>query len=574
MIINKKEVSKELISEYVKRIKINKFLAEILIKRNISIETADKIFNDPKSLMSDSSLLINVEKACEQIINAVNNDYEIWVFADYDADGITSGFVLSDFLSNNTTNTIFPYFPERTEEYGLGMEFCEKVVARIERENIANTLIITVDNGTSCVEEIKYLKENGIEVIVTDHHKAGNEMADCIIVNPQLDNNKIYHCLSGAGVVFKLINYICGRLGMDEEESFKYLYAVAIGTVADVMPMTIENIAICKMGIDQMNSKDCPKQIKELKKFLYINKINSRNIAWDIAPRINACGRMGNVKAAAWFFMKDSRKEILEQIREMEILNNERKTATKKIMKEVEKENYDSDKVCIFNPKDCPKGLVGIVAGRISEMNNKPAIVLVGDEELCGSARSIEGVDIQKIFKEEKTITKSGGHGMAAGMSIKKENMKEFKKSIEREVEKIIEKDEKVKESYESTEEVINIDCDLELNNINNDLYESAYSIPYGKNEFTEPIFRVKDLNLHSYSFSKSNQENVKLILEDEVKQKKTIWAWKFGNLIDEIKEYSKIDIIGEIDKDFLNKGLSTLKIIKIMDADNDGVSE
>lgn len=573
MQIKKKEVSKELINEYVKSVKINKFLAEILIKRNIDVATAGKIINNPKSLISDSSLLINVDKACNQIINAVNNNYEIWVFADYDADGITSGFIMYDFLINTTNNKIFPYFPERDEEYGMSMDFCEKIVQRAKEEGINNTLIITVDNGTSCVEQVKYLNSNGIEVIVTDHHKAGVDIAECTIVNPQLDSNKIYHCLSGAGVAFKLINYMCNKLGADEELSLKYLYAVAIGTIADVMPMTIENMALCKAGLDQMNSSDCPKQIKELKKCLRLFRVNSKNIAWEIAPRINACGRMGNVNAAALFFMKDSKKEIIEQIEEMDKLNKERKKLTDKMMKEVDKQNFEKDKVCIFNPSDCPKGLIGIIAGKISEKNNKPAIVLAGDgEDLVGSARSIEGIDIQKIFKEESILEKSGGHSMAAGMAIKKENIEEFKKSIEKTIGEIIEKDESVKKKYEDKEDTIEIDCDIEINNINNDLYDSVFSIPYGRNEFREPIFRVKNLKLEDYSLSKNKPENIKLTLEDEVKQKKDIWVWKLGEKISEIKGYSKLNIIGEIDKDFTNPSLCTLKIIEIMDADKDGI--
>src|SRR5690606_15541582 len=216
---------------------------------------------------------------------------------------------------------------------------------------IKNMMVITVDNGTSSVEEVEFLKENKIDVVITDHHMPKDTLPNCTIVNPHLTNDPVYHHLSGCGTVFKVIQIIEDAIGIKEKISPQYLFAVALGTIADMMPMTPENIAFSRLGLNQINGKNCPKTWKYFKKHLGKKKLSPLDVAWDIGPRLNACGRMGQIdKGAILFFMNDDDDEsdILNAIIEIEEINEERKAMTRKAEKEIEKIDYSKDSVCLF----------------------------------------------------------------------------------------------------------------------------------------------------------------------------------------------------------------------------------
>ncbi len=542
------------VDRYIKELKINELMAKILINRNVDLNDANTIINNPDMAMQDPYLLINSEKAAIEIINAVENNSEIWVFADYDVDGITSGFVMTDFLRRNTNNEVHVYYPDRVSGYGLNIEFCNMLIERKIEENIENMLIITVDNGTSCVEEVEFLIDNGIQVIVTDHHKPKDRLPNCTVVNPHIDKDDTYHHLSGVAVVYKLIQVINETLGCNEDLTSRYLYAVAMGTIADVMPMNLENIAIARKGIAQLNSKNCPKAMKILKERIGKKIINPLDIGWEIGPRLNACGRMGDIdKAGNLFFMDEDNdeSEIIDIILEIEEMNEKRKSLTKRAEADIAKTDFSKDRVCVFDATKYPAGLSGILAGRISDKLKKPALVISGEEILTGSARSVEGINLQQFLDVEKkngNLVDYGGHEMAAGFSLKQEKLADLKINLNKKVGTFIDESEKLSFLYdEDKEHEIIIDSEINLGNLNKAVYDNVNSLPYDKDLFFQPTFYIPKLEVISTKLSKNNPNNICLTLKDSLGKKLDIWAWKMGEKYEELGSPKFIDIAGNV---------------------------
>lgn len=568
---NIKKTDEALLKKYQEELNIDEILAKILINRNVDIKTADVLLNNPEKAMQDPYLLLHAEKAATEIIDAVEKDSEIWVFADYDVDGITSGFVITDFLRRTTNNNIYVYYPERDNGYGLNMEFCHAIAKRKEEENIKNMMVITVDNGTSSVEEVEFLKENKIDVVITDHHMPKDTLPNCTIVNPHLTNDPVYHHLSGCGTVFKVIQIIEDAIGIKEKISPQYLFAVALGTIADMMPMTPENIAFSRLGLKQINGKNCPKTWKYFKKHLGKKKLGPLDVAWDIGPRLNACGRMGQIdKGAILFFMNDDDDEsdILNAIIEIEEINEERKAMTRKAEKEIEKIDYSKDSACLFDASEYPSGISGIIASRITEKHGKVALVYASKDGkvATGSARAPEGIDLQPILQQEVekgNLISFGGHQSAAGFRLDMEKIDALKESLNKALKEVY------KEHYgdEAPTQEIFIDHEIDLSKLNKDTYESIHLFPYDKSEFPSPLFAIRNLEVIDWRTSRNNENNICLTVKDENGKEMDIWAWRMGEKFKEIDKEKKIDIAGKIEQSFINKKQYTMNIIDIRES-------
>lgn len=414
------EQNKELVKQISEKHNISTLLAQILINRNIVDDSQIDIFLQPKrNDFHDPFLMLDMEKATDRIMQAIKNKEKTIIYGDYDVDGITSITVLKKFLQERGLETDY-YIPNRLEEgYGLNVDAIQEI------EQKKYKLMITVDCGVSGIEEIKLANSKGIETIVTDHHEQLDELpAAYAIINPKRrDNTYPFRGLAGVGVVFKLIQAISKKLGLDEKEYLKYLDIVCIGTISDIVPLVDENRVIAKLGLMLV---ECTKNIglKELISETKYKNIDSTMISFAIAPRINACGRMGKQEEALQLFLTENLEEAKEITKKLERYNSERQETEKNIfeqaIKKIETENLKELNSIVLASENWHHGVIGIVASRITEKFYKPTILIcIEGDEGKGSGRSVPGFDLhQALVDSSQFLKKYGGHEMAVGLSL------------------------------------------------------------------------------------------------------------------------------------------------------------
>ena len=368
--------------EYIARkYSISKLLAMILVNRNIVEEEKVNVFLNPtRRDFYDPFLMPDMGKAVDRIIHAIENNERIIIFGDYDVDGITSTTVLKKFLTDRNA-LVSEYIPNRLYEgYGLNKQAIKKIVD--DKYN----LIITVDCGISGIEEVEYANSLGIETIVTDHHEPGETLPKALAVvdAKRKDNQYPFNSLAGVGVVFKLIQAISQKLNLEEKEYLKYLDLVCLGTISDIVPLIDENRVITKLGLKLV---EVTKNIG-LKTLLNISgykTIDSNTISFGIAPRINACGRMGHAKEALNLFFAENEEEANQIAQRLNEYNKERQEIEKRIFDEavekIEKEN-DNKAVIVLGKENWHHGVIGIVSSKITEMYFKPSILICFEEEM------------------------------------------------------------------------------------------------------------------------------------------------------------------------------------------------
>ena len=418
------ENNEEEIEELTNKYKINKLLATILSNRGINKKEDIDLFLYPKrNDFHNPYDMPDMEKAVERIIKAKENNEKIIIYGDYDVDGITSITVLKSFLKDIGIEASY-YIPNRLNEgYGLNIPAVEKIAGE------GYNLMITVDCGITCIEEINKANELGMDVIVTDHHEVGDSLPNAIaVVDCKRKDNK-YKCrdLAGVGVAFKLSQALAMKLGIEEKEYLKYLDIVCIGTISDIVPLVDENRVISKLGLMLVNQT---KNIG-LKAILNISgykNIDSTAVSFGIAPRLNACGRMGHADEALKLFLSNNINEVNEIANQLNEYNKIRQNIEKSIyedaIKQIEEKNLENNKTIVVSGKEWHHGVIGIVSSKITEMFFKPSILLCLEDGLAkGSGRSVPGFDLHEALSKCKdTIEKFGGHSMAIGITIK--NMK------------------------------------------------------------------------------------------------------------------------------------------------------
>ena len=546
---NRKEISEEEITQ-LREAGFTNLIARILASRDIDKETAEALFNSPENLIYPSEELQNIRRAAEKILEYTDNSKsEIWIYADYDVDGLTSGYILMDYLRSISQNGVYVYYPDRDEGYGLNKNFCEIMADRLNAQDIDKILVVTVDNGVSCNSEIELLATVGIETVVLDHHLPGDVLPECIIVNPHVDSESKQTHLAGCGVVYKLIRFI------DEEVAKKYYFAVALGTVADVMPGHIENMALIKLGLDQLNSGECPKAFNIIRKKVLEEEYNVRSIAWTVGPLLNACGRMGEIDKAAELFISDqyTDQEVTDMVLEIEELNQERKDYTKKAKKDIQKIDYSKNYACFFDASKYHSGISGPLASSIVDQWNKPSFVYTIEDDIAsGSVRTASNIDVEALLGEQMRkgiLISYGGHAQAGGFVLEAERIEELQESIEEYISSI--------DLPKEKEELI-IDTEATLKELSKKNYKLLTQIYFD----ILPIIAIKSLNVSNVRVSKSNNENICLSLSDK-DSNADIWAWRMGDMYKEIESPTLIDIAGTIDKVFRGNG-ATLNIVDL----------
>ncbi len=534
------QTNEEQIEELKSKYGLNELLATILSNRNITEEEQIRLFLNPtRNDFYDPYLITDMEIAVERIIKAIENKEKVTIYGDYDVDGITSITVLKSFLKEIGLETSV-YIPNRLDEgYGLNKNAIDKIAKD------GCNLMITVDCGISGIEEIEYANSLGIETIVTDHHEPGNELPNAVAVidNKRKDSKYPFRELAGVGVVFKLTQGLAKRLNLKEEAYLKYLDIVCVGTISDIVPLVDENRVIAKLGLMLV------KQTKNIGLRSIINssgytKIDSNTISFGVAPRINACGRMGKAKEALNLLLSTDIYEVNELTQKLNDHNKERQETEKAIfenaVEKIEKENLNQNKAIILGGENWHHGVIGIVSSKITDMYFKPSILLSFEEDGIGkgSGRSIPGFDLHEALMQcLDTIEKFGGHSMAVGITIRKDKLEEFRKEFE----EIAEKNE-----IDKIIPIINIDAKINLNEIDKEMVESIKQLePFGEAN-KMPIFAFKNLKIDSIR-ALSGGRHLKLTLKNNNNIINAI-GFNIGHLAEEYLIGDKVDVAGVLE--------------------------
>lgn len=412
----------------VEKYNLSQIAVELLLKRGFDTEEKiDKFLNTSTNDFYDPFLLKDMDKLVKRIKKAIDKNEKVLIFGDYDVDGVSASAILIKYFAS--IHFYVDYFlPNRyIDGYGLTKESIDFV-----KEKYNPSLIITVDCGISCHEEVEYAKTIGIDIVVTDHHDIPDKIPNTIVVNPKLDGQEYpFKFLCGTGVAFKVVQALSGF-----ENAQDYLGICAIATIADIVPLLDENRAIVKFGMQNFE-KNLPLGIKMLMQENKLDKnVTSTDIAFKLAPKINAAGRMGDASVALKLYIKDDKILLKKTIENLNNLNLERQSLCNKVYDDVIQKlskiniaNYNS---IVLYSKKWDSGILGIVSAKIANEFNRPTILLseVGDE-LKGSARSVNDIDIFSAISSLKEVLEAfGGHKMAAGLTIKTKNFKNFITSL------------------------------------------------------------------------------------------------------------------------------------------------
>lgn len=397
--------------------------AGILYARGMDTEEKMRAFLNPsREHFLSPFLMRGMREAAELITRARDEAWNVAVFGDYDADGIGASAILCRALSRFGIEA-YAYVPERTEGYGMSVEAIDKIF-----DEFLPDLVITVDCGISNRREVEYIKEQGAFVIVTDHHELPDELPDCIIVNPKLKDDYPYDNLCGAGVAFKLASALLG------EGALEFLDFAALSTVADSVPLLGENRDIVAEGLALIRKNPRPALAALIGK---AQEITAQTLAYSVAPRINAAGRMGDAKAALRMFLSEDGEEITQLAAQLEQYNIQRQKYCDDLYAQASAELSRTgafDHVVMLAGENWNAGTVGIVAARIVEQFGRPALLFVKHGDMLrGSARSIDNVNIFEALKAcSEYIEEFGGHAQAAGVNVKAENFEALKAALNR----------------------------------------------------------------------------------------------------------------------------------------------
>ena len=436
MILRKWEVrplDKERAAAFAQTYGVPFFLAMLMNIRGLDDAAHLREFLGEGEPLSDPFLLKDMDKAAARITRAVDNMEKIAVYGDYDADGVTSTAMLYSYLETRGADVIF-YIPQREGE-GYGMNI--GAVEYLKEQGVS--LIVTVDNGISSVQEVARANELGIDVVVTAHHRPQEILPDAVAVVDAYrpDDTSPYKHFSGVGIAFKLLMALEDGAGDVEDLLEAYSDLAAIGTIGDIVPLTGENRTLIRAGLERLSQSDRPGVQALLENAGIAGKaLTSTNVAFTLVPRINATGRMGAPERAVRLLISGYEEEAEVLSEEICADNEERRRVEAEIAEaafaDIEAKGYMKDRVVVVDGENWHHGVIGIVASRVTERCGKPCMIISrGETEAKGSGRSIEGFSLfEAICACGDLLIKFGGHPMAAGITLKPENIEAFRKRI------------------------------------------------------------------------------------------------------------------------------------------------
>jgi single-stranded-DNA-specific exonuclease len=485
-----------LVAQLAKEVNISETLAKVLVTRGItSYELAKEFFRPQFTDLHDPFLMDGMEEAVRRVFLAIERKERVMVFGDYDVDGTNSAAMLTLFLRNTGLETSF-YIPDRIKE-GYGVS--NLAIARAQELGVK--LLITIDCGITAVTQIDYAQSIGIDVIICDHHEPGEQIPKAIAVLDPLKPTCKYpfKSLCGCGVGFKMIEAIARRQG-NEESAYQYIDFVTLATTADIVPLIGENRVITKIGLERINSDPRP-GIRALiqSSGAQATKINTGQIVFILAPRINAVGRMGDAGRAVDLLMSEDPESAQRMAQVLEDENrNRRKIDEDTFLKAQELAealmhgDNDNNPAIVLHHEHWHPGVIGIVASRLVEKYYRPTIMLTTVDGVAkGSARSIVGFDIHNALKKvEHKLLQFGGHKYAAGLSVALDKVDEFRQEFNIAVEELM--------SEEIRTPEIKIDAEISITELTPRFLRILKEFaPFGPGNM-RPVFLAKSVELAS----------------------------------------------------------------------------
>ena len=495
--ISPPKVDQELVEKIRAEFDLHPLVCQILANRGFTdLDEIDQFLNPALDHLYDPFIMMGMEKAVERLVKALENKEKIVIYGDYDVDGITSISLMVRYL-RELGGDIGYFIPHRmVEGYGisqLGIDSVESMGAR---------LIVTVDCGVTAIESVDYANNRGIEVIITDHHEPGPELPNAVsILNPKQPGDPYPEKeLAGIGVGFKLCQGLCKALMRDPEELFSHLDLVAIGSIADIVPLLGENRVFARHGLGRLKTSRKPGVQALIKTAGLADKhLGSGQVVFSMAPRINAVGRMGDAERGVQLFLTDDMIEAERLAQVLEEENKSRREVDNQTLIEARQaieENLDltNRQSIVLSSNDWHPGVLGIVASRLVEEYYLPTVLISFDEdgEGKGSARSVSNFHLYEALNRcSHTLDVFGGHKYAAGLQLQKENLASFSEEFDRCASDMLEEEDLVPE--------IAVDLEISLEQADNKLLESMKKFrPYGPGN-PKPILVAQDLSVVGY---------------------------------------------------------------------------
>lgn len=514
-IVNKLTDEEELCRKTLaQQLSISGTLANLLVQRGIRTYDQAKAFFRPEvGLLHDPFLLNDMDKAVERLNRALQQDEKILVYGDYDVDGTTAVALVYKFLQNFSTNIDY-YIPDRNDEgYGVsykGIDFAA--------ENDFK-LIIVLDCGIKAIEKVAYAAQKGVDIIICDHHTPDSELPKAVaVLDPKrTDSTYPYGHLSGCGVGFKLVQAFAIQYGIGWDKLQPLLDLLAVSIASDIVPITGENRTLMHLGLKQLNASPSMglKAIMELCE-LTDTKVTTSDIVFKIGPRINASGRMSSGKEAVELLIANNEETARRKGESIDQYNQLRKDLDKQATEEARKfidatpTDEQTSSIVVYN-QEWNKGVIGIVASRLSEHYYKPAVVLtLSNGFATGSARSVIGFDLYKAIDSCRDLLENfGGHTYAAGLTLRLENIAEFKERFQQYVEIHLKEEQQVPQ--------IEIDAAIHFTEINHAFFSTLQQFaPFGPDN-SKPVFVTYNVIDHQHRCRLVGQGNkhIKLDVRD-----------------------------------------------------------
>lgn len=504
-----KKLNDETVNELSVKHRIPRVIAAILLNRGVKDEDVDAYLKKTMADIVNPTLMLDMDKAADRICTAITNKEKIAVYGDYDVDGITATALLYEFLQSAGADAQY-YIPDRKGEgYGINIMAVNKLY------KLGTKLMITVDCGITAIGEVEFAKLQGMDVIITDHHTCKDRLptAAAAILNPKRpDCEYPFDALAGVGVAFKLILALAMKLGMKTSDIFnKYVDIAALGTIADVVPLLGENRMIVDKGLKAMQNPQRPgiKAIMEVAGALR-KGINASTIAFAIAPRLNAAGRLGTATTAVELLLTKDEGRAREIAADLDAENKERQLTEQNILEEAlsliaSDPNFEKKKVIVLAKEDWHHGVIGIVASRLCEMFYKPCILISHSNGIGkGSGRSIPNFNLFDALSEcEKYLTGFGGHSVAAGLNINISDLEDFIKAINKYADDTLTEKDMIPS--------VNIDCPITERAVT---LENAYMLsrlePFGMSN-EKPVFAMANVQVTDIASVGADSKHLKL---------------------------------------------------------------
>lgn len=544
----KPKPSPEKVKHLVDELKVDELIATLLVQRGIeTFEDARQFFRPSLEDLHNPYLMKDMDKAVSRIEKAIAEGENILVFGDYDVDGTTAVSLMSSYLKSYYPN-IATYIPDRYDEgYGIsykGIDFAE---------DNGFSLIIALDCGIKSIDHVAYANAKNIDFIICDHHRPGETLPEAIaVLDPKRDDCSYpYDELCGCGVGFKLVQALAQDRNQTIEDLIPYLDLVATAIAADIVPITGENRVLAKFGLEVINSNPRP-GIKALIQNVKKKVLTITDVVFIIAPRINAAGRIKHGNEAVALLTEYDLDQAEFFASEIEQHNSDRKDLDKQItveaLSQIEENNEKEKFTTVVYNENWHKGVIGIVASRLTETYYRPTIVFTkSGDKLAASARSVKDFDVYNALEAcAEHLEQFGGHMYAAGMTLKEENYLAFKEAFEKEVEKTIHPDLLIPE--------ISVDAEIELSDINERLIRILNQFePFGPQNMT-PVFMAKGVKDTGYGKTiGQNDEHLKLFVKQNNSEGFGVIGFGLGNKLDLTKNQNPFDIAFCIDENEFN---------------------